>query len=463
MTKYKNNIIIYTFTIISSILLIPQIRIVIIDFIGTISHHYAKDPEWWSDWMFPFIFCFFSCCTMTLVYTHSKTTLFFKNLRDNLFQTTLILFFFISNIQISLNGNFKGYANIWDFADFTSAIIHYGNVQSLYGTNYPPLAVLIFKLMYQLIPTATIENSYAINYVLTLYILIVTISLLILFQKLFEFKKKQSTILSISLFLSGPILFTYQRMNLMFIALIFTLIFYIYYQSQNKYLKEIAIISLAIAANIKLFPAIFGLLLIKSRQKNLTIRCIIYGICLFALPVLISNGNTTHAPSEIANFYNSSTQFASTNYYLTICISLKAIVYRFLNHYNYLVTNTLLNISLIISTIIIIACFFITKKKYQEYLLLVFLCVLLPTTSFWYSLVFFIIPIVEFEKTKTDAIVDYITLWLFSFIFVYVVGYWDILQPHAFWHLGLLLILTISDIIANYLKHTIIQKQTIHN
>lgn len=59
-----------------------------------------------------------------------------------------------------------------------------------------------------------------------------------------------------------------------------------YRNSENRILRELALIALAVAFGLKLYPAFFGMLLLYDKQYFRAIRTAIYGLLLFFLPFL---------------------------------------------------------------------------------------------------------------------------------------------------------------------------------
>ena len=67
--------------------------------------------------------------------------------------------------------------------------------------------------------------------------------------------------LSILLCFSGVILWSIERGNSIIYAMLFTLLFVVLYDSESLKLKNLSCVGFAIAINIKIDPAVFGLIL----------------------------------------------------------------------------------------------------------------------------------------------------------------------------------------------------------
>lgn len=86
------------------------------------------------------------------------------------------------------------------------------------------------------------------------------------------------------IFLSYGVLYSLERGNIIIVSLICSMIFVFFYDSDNKIKKEVALISLALAFGLKLYPAILGILLIYDKKIKEAIRTFIYGLIMFFVP-----------------------------------------------------------------------------------------------------------------------------------------------------------------------------------
>lgn len=143
------------------------------------------------------------------------------------------------------------------------------------NSNYHAMCFFFLKIMRHFIPNCDAADfqdgfDYRENMVAQLgYFLIVFACIMIIAISVKIIIKGNdiiNTLLIASLILSGPMLFLLERGNILLIVIAFTMLFCALYDSENKYLRYIGYVSLAIAAAIKIYPAVFGLLLIKRRR-----------------------------------------------------------------------------------------------------------------------------------------------------------------------------------------------------
>lgn len=172
-----------------------------------------------------------------------------------------------------------------------------------YSTLYPPFANLCFYILFLLTPywqhnqwTETFEEGIAARgsnidlriwqptlLMFILFVLISSLCLFILIQKIIG-NMEFANLIILSFMFSYGVLWAFERGNIIIISLICCLFFLKYKDSNNKVVSELALIMLAASAGLKLYPAIFGMILIYEKQYKKAFRTCIYGILFFVLP-----------------------------------------------------------------------------------------------------------------------------------------------------------------------------------
>ena len=74
------------------------------------------------------------------------------------------------------------------------------------------------------------------------------------------------------------------------------------YQSDNKIIRYLSYISLGIATGIKIFPAIFSILIIKERKWKEFGYCFIIVVAILFLPFLLTDGTPLSLLDTIMNY-----------------------------------------------------------------------------------------------------------------------------------------------------------------
>lgn len=185
------------------------------------------------------------------------------------------------------------------FMDYFNSISVATLIASYKGSNiYPPLCWIIFDVCRLLSGdvSAIIETGDKGNALLKQYqtpMMIWTIILMIcllliysLISEIWNYKTPLKQWAVLLLMLSVPFLYMVERGNIIILSLIGTLAFFAMKDSEKRWVREIGYLCLAFAAAIKIYPAIFGFILIKEKKYKEAFRLAIYGIVVFTVPFL---------------------------------------------------------------------------------------------------------------------------------------------------------------------------------
>lgn len=404
------------------------------------------DLEWWMNAILTHFAPLICLCT---IYFFNFVLFRRQGKRESYYVWNFLFFFIVSNFFIRITGDFSGYKISWDNADFIDCIKGGYGSGSLYTTNYPPLAVLLFRWLHQYLLNSdgSISDNAAI-YVTNMYTLFIVISLFALFYKYLDRRVDKPLLVSASLFITSSMLFAFCRMNLMLLALVFAMLFLETYKSDNKWIKYVGLLALALSANIKYFPAIFGLLLIKEKRWKDGIVCAILGIVLFMAPMLIpkdnalitnqyvvieslantnddsvakieNDSNETRTENEIASIINSTLSFADSDRVIGRTLTPQSVIYNILVPFgiNERTAKAIGKVALLFNLVLLMILFFLTKKRYIELMSLALFSFSVVTTSNWYFTIFMIPAFLEFISDNIDGVMTGIfsTAWICAF------------------------------------------------
>ena len=175
---------------------------------------------------------------------------------------------------------------IFDYNDFTLSIWHRGP-----NGSYPPLANLLTGLfkVFAYAPEWIIEpgsGGYSIlspigSFLILLFFLTHLLPLMLMCQRAIEGSSLTKAFFSIAICTSSFFIYAIMRGNIILLSVLFTLYYMVFYDSKDERLRKTALLSLAIAANIKIYPAVFGCILIKERRWKDIGRCAAYACLLF--------------------------------------------------------------------------------------------------------------------------------------------------------------------------------------
>lgn len=128
-------------------------------------------------------------------------------------------------------------------------------------------------------------------------VVLIIISLTVIYfiiQKSRKVSKKEAILLFIVVALSYPMIFCIDRGNSMLYSVIFVALFLLFYDSDSKKLRFLSYIFLGIASSIKIYPLVFGLLVLKDglEKKDMkgTLVLIVTAALIFLLPFFLTDG-----------------------------------------------------------------------------------------------------------------------------------------------------------------------------
>ncbi len=234
-----------------------------------------------------------------------------------------------------------------------------------------------------------------------------------------------------------PFWYCYERGNIILQALMFLLVFIRFYKSDNKFLRELALICLAIATAIKIYPVFFGLLLIKNKMWKESLRAVIYGIIFFFLPFIVFGGLdaiklmvenifATDAKMKIFGF-GYKVNLSNTLAFLSKLTGIELTVSR---------TFCFVFVFILGGTV-----FLLSKETWKLEAVLGAAVILIAGFSYTYTLLYMVIPLVTYFESRSErGFIDYIYMILFVCMFApFSFGDYDFfgIDPDAFYRLGL--------------------------
>lgn len=210
------------------------------------------------------------------------------------------------------------------------------------------------------------------------------------------------------------IIFAIERGNYVLIAIPFTLFFVLYYKNNNKYLKELSLIFLGIAAGLKIYPCILGILLIRNKMWKESFRAVLYGIFFIFSPFVFYGGF-----SGIKGFLSSLINGAEMGITRLGTLNITSFYNTFFDWQNtpkdvvvfYMPYLKIISYFLFILAIV---CIWLFQEEWKRVLILTLLMILYSGTAHTYMLSFLIIPIfLFFNNRHKESALNYIYLLLY--------------------------------------------------
>lgn len=277
------------------------------------------------------------------------------------------------------------------------------------GVIYPPLASLLFLGYSKLFNTSLVGSEFGNRFNLRnldpIALLVFFVSMMLCVFAVYlvidryllrcGFKAAPAA-LAITSALSFPMWYAIQRGNVVIFAIPLTMFFVFFRNHERKLVRELSYIALALAAGLKIYPAVFGILLITDKKYKEAARLIIYGILAFVLPIFVFGG-----PDQLVQLVKNIFSFHSG-------LSKKEAPFRSGYSYQELVAVFIHNKSIAVFGKIVFWCMeamalimvFLLPKDWQKLTALCYMVFNIRSLSSIYALTFFLIPFVLFLTDK---------------------------------------------------------------
>ena len=305
------------------------------------------------------------------------------------------------------------------FMDFFNSIcdVQQENPYRDRGVIYPALSYVFYTAVKHCLPvklmktdSVTIAQSQNGKMLLLYFTLAGT---LILLCGLISLGKSYT--LPIALLVSAPFLYLAERGNMLLITVACVAIFLAFYRDERWFVREIAYVSLAVAAATKIYPALFGLLLLREKDWKGTVHCVIWGALLFFVPffkwggfedigIMLNNilHNDVHTGSKMG--FGEKLNFSNT--------------FRMLDAYTgWSGFGVLAKHSSIICIVLLAPAMLVCKERWKTVLAIAVFSVAFPDFSYMYSSVLLLPAAVMFARAKLQKS-DYVYLFLFAVLLV---------------------------------------------
>lgn len=340
------------------------------------------------------------------------------------------------------------------YMDFFNSIRDGGSpdVYSARNNIYPPLCVLIFRIISKLIDPSLVSTRFSQRKLLQtdqlcmiiymLFALICIMSLMRLIESYANIKsegklKTQAAIISFAMIISYPVMFCLERGNILILSVVFAMFFIFFKDSKYPIIKELSYIALAFSAGIKLYPAIFGLSLIIEKKYKDAARLMLYGIIVVVFPIVFFLDEFRADPASVsfgifpllkvgtgvvANAESTSAFEKLIKNLLNFAVNKKSSLnFSSVSVQNFIFmakgSATTAKIVCAITEVIAVFCAFKVKREWQKVFLLAYLMLNIPSASNSYALSFLLIPFTIFlfapQKYRTK---DWIYLGCFALL-----------------------------------------------
>lgn len=285
-----------------------------------------------------------------------------------------------------------------------------------YNVIYPPLINIIYEAIGIALEWGhgTFTNGFEIrayNLGIASYVISVIIAIVITYfiiQRSCRVSKKEALIFFFIVVTSYPMLYCLDRGNSMMFSVIFIALFLMFYDSKSKNKRYLAFIFLGIATSIKIYPGLFGLLILRDglnrRDLKETLICIIICALIFFPPFLLTDGTFMDMLHNATSFSGYAITFGQVNIIAMLESSLIALSVE--NYASYRFIGQILS-GLMLLFIAASVIFDKAMPKWQMVCLLAGSQILCAGLGTQYLLLYMVIPAWYFVNSHPDESREY--------------------------------------------------------
>lgn len=200
---------------------------------------------------------------------------------------------------------------------------------------------------------------------------------------------------------SAPFIYAVMRGNTIYFALIFLLLFLLLCKNDNPVLRELGYICLVIAGLIKIYPLFFGVFLLCDKKIWTSIRIGIYTFALFFLSFFLFEGGI----GDLMPFVENLGEFASNALRLIEGnnLSVTSVLYRIFSMFSASAADSrafeIINLVLLVVVFAVsTVCAVYTRSDLSRHAIAAAIVILIPSVSYFYVLIFALLPFMEFLK-----------------------------------------------------------------
>ena len=204
------------------------------------------------------------------------------------------------------------------------------------------------------------------------------------------FEPSEPLALAVCAMLSGVMIWTVERGNSVLNVMVMLLWAFDLRDSREAWKREAALLLIAVAANFKLYPAMFGVIYLLEKRWKESIRLIIYGVVLFVVPFAWFSG-----VDGFKQFLYNQMSIHSTlrNDYLTSLPSAAGYLAAWLGWNGEAALKIGEVLSLVLGVVLAV-CTILDKRLWMRCLLITSFFTLVPGWSAEYMAIYMLLPLV---------------------------------------------------------------------
>ena len=290
------------------------------------------------------------------------------------------------------------------------------------GTSYPPIAVMVlypFALIcknvfatYSHMEGLTVDELTArvilhkeFWIALLLFFFLSILSTIFIVIKRYHLDRVSALKVASLITFAAPFIYAIMRGNTIYFALVFLLLFLLLYESKSPVVREISYLCLVLAGSIKIYPLFFGIYLLRKKKFFASARVGVYFALLFFLSFHFFQTGLDGMDPFVDNL--SGFVFSDERWLSMRNLSISSMLYKLFYLFSPAVADGRL---FLVVNVVILGAFFLTatvtgiatRSPFSRAVIATSVMVLFPTVSYFYVLIFTIIPFMEFLRSYDE-------------------------------------------------------------
>ena len=290
---------------------------------------------------------------------------------------------------------------------------------------FSPLYILIFRLFTYFAKSEiySYDKSFYIHFseTMLIFILFVAVSTAVLAIIIYNNKKGNVPTKIWFLFLmlfSAPMIYNFERGSLVILAVIFVFLYLLGFDNEKAYIRQLSVLSLALAICIKPYTLIFLILLLREKKYKETLFGLLYTALLWLIPSFFVGGPIviinafSKLPEYVSNIWEGGAAYR-TDIFSGLDMLSMSLGYNIVS--NHSVAKYIIWAILVIGLIV---CAFISKAFWKRVLALSLIVIAAPFAELETSLLFLIPPLMLCLDSEDERkAMDVVHIFLFIVVF----------------------------------------------
>lgn len=222
----------------------------------------------------------------------------------------------------------------------------------------------------------------------------------------------------IPLLLSSVFLFSVERGNFVFISATCVNYYLAFYDAKDPFHKYFSLICICVAATLKGFPVLFGLLLLQDKRYKDIIFCVIFTLIIAFVPFFFLDGGFANLTKMMENVSLNNEAYLHNFDYM---FGLHKLVFlgSIFAHLSESATDNVVGVTRIVEAVMMLLSIILAlldNRRWRQLILIACAVLLYPINSGFYCALFLFPVLILFFQDRETGWLDYIIMLLFCAI-----------------------------------------------